>query len=265
MRPDSMSAETARAVLNVGAWATRSEVDQAFRAQARLCHPDRFAGSSAVELTAAGAQFVRVCDARDTLHRTLPAAGRPARSEPRPAASAQSPRSNSAPRPETLTFADFVRVKEASAWTYDRPPGPTRRRRARRLHRTSDAFRVALLALALVTVGGLLTVYFTTDAPPTSPASATDLLAGATVLEADAATDTSACIAEAGCWIWSVTARADCPVATITVNFFDTAAPGATTRTSTRQVAVLADTPFAVIEPALGGASELATIASIIC
>jgi hypothetical protein len=296
-----MSAETARAVLNVGARATRSEVDQAFRAQARLCHPDRFAGSSAAELTAASAQFVRVCDARDALHRTVAAAtagplpgsapSAPAQSQksapatpPMASARSHSPASSS-PLPETLSFADFVRVKDAAAWMHDRPPEPkprrshARRARTPQKRRTSDAFRVALLVLALVAVGGVISAYLTTDAPPASTATVAaapqlappltappplDLLTAATVLQADAATYESTCRGDEGCWIWSVTTRADCPVATITVNFSDSAT-GATTRSSTSQVAVIAETPLTLVEPGRGGAPEFAGIQSITC
>lgn len=313
MRPPAMSAETAAAVLDVGPSATRQEVDRAFRLRARLCHPDRFAGAPAADLAAASAEFIRVCDAREVLHRRLATAPRtptaPPSSPPwasagsastgrRQGSTAPPPRAPSsanrhqppAPPPTpTMSFAEYVRARDAASWVYESPTGappswapPAPSAQARRpwgkpprMHRTSTSFRVALLVLAVISVGGYLAMLLASGvttrigqiaAPLPVPAwTATDLLANASVLPVmDEATLTASCQTEFGCWVWSVTARADCPVTTITVGFSDTA-DGVATRTTTQQTAVAAEVPFIVVEHGQSYAAEFAGIEAMTC
>ena len=380
-----MSPTAASAVLNVGLAATRQEVDRAFRARARLCHPDRFTGSSAAEQAAASTEFIRACDARDVLHSRLRATaadearrptgpgrhagsstpapgGTPPGAPPRGATPPGSPTPGSTPRgsatpppgasrppqagarpgsgppsPQTLTFADFVRARDAASWAYASPTGPTRGRRAPPQaappqaapqqgaradggraqstqpqgprsqpagaqngwpsgprdwappappgatgvpwrpapRRSRTPWLVLVAVVGVLGVGAYLAMLLTNQlspgitqvlAPPAVEAYADpDLLVEASVLPVvDDATLMANCTSEFGCWVWSVTTRADCPVATVTVGFSDTP-DGVATRTTTRQVAAQAEVPFLIVEEGLGAATEYAGIQTITC
>jgi len=354
MKPAPMSAAAAAAVLKVSASATRQEVDRAFRARARLCHPDRLAGSSPAEQAAASAEFIRVCDARDVLHTRLRlappepagsaseagagswaswasgagsgfgassasgtssasgasrpgpptapgAASTPPRTPPRretgtpnPGRPAPSP----APEPPTLSFADFVRARDAASWVYtgqttpgaasgpgawSAPRAPSARATARgarasaraaqpgswqrrppRRRRTSTGFRVTLVLLGVLSVGGYLALQLVTYVIP-EPATSINLLKEAAVVPVtDEATLSQNCQSESGCWIWTVMVRETCAAATIDVGVADTA-DGTLRHSSTRSTAVVAGAPFLVVENATADSPAFADIESITC
>ncbi|QYF72390.1 hypothetical protein [Cryobacterium sp. PAMC25264] len=101
--------------------------------------------------------------------------------------------------------------------------------------------------------------------PAVESAVGTDLLLEASVLPVvDDATLMANCTSEFGCWVWSVTTRADCPVATVTVGFSDTP-DGVATRTTTRQVAAQGEVPFLIVEEGVSTAAEFAGIQTITC
>lgn len=101
-------------------------------------------------------------------------------------------------------------------------------------------------------------------APPPVEA-ATDMMLEASVLPVvDDATLMANCTSEFGCWVWSVTTRSDCPIATVTVGFSDTP-DGVATRTTTRQVAAQAEVPFLIVEEGVSTAAEFAGIQTITC
>lgn len=379
-----MSPTAASAVLNVGMAASRQEVDRAFRARARLCHPDRFAGASAAEQAAASAEFIRACDARDVLHNRLTAAAaeqarrpagpgrhagsstpspgsaapsgatrppppgapamppdgtrpaapggtRPAPGATRPPPSGGRPRSGTS-TPQTLTFADYVRARDAASWTYASQTGPPRdwpppphaapqpggradggRAQTTRPpdprspaagaqngwpggprdwappapsgatggpwrpvpRRSRTPWRVFLTVLGVLVVGAYLAMQLSNQLspgitqvlvpPPGEASTDTDLLVQASVLPVvDDATLMANCTSEFGCWVWSVTTQTNCPAATVTVGFSDTP-DGASTRTTTRQVAAQAEVPFLIVEEGLSAAPEFAGIQTITC
>ena len=143
------------------------------------------------------------------------------------------------------------------------------------MHRTSTSFRVTLLVLAVVSVGGYLAILLASGlttrigqvsaALPVPAATGVDLLADASVLPVDDDVVLAEnCPTDFGCWIWTVTAHADCPAATITVGFSDTA-DGGTSRNTMQYGAVLAEVPFLVVEASLSDAAEFAGIEAMTC
>ena len=62
-----MTPAEAASLLGVSLSATPAEVESAYRASARMTHPDRFAGSSPATIRDASARFVALVDARDIL------------------------------------------------------------------------------------------------------------------------------------------------------------------------------------------------------
>ncbi|WP_130175909.1 hypothetical protein [Cryobacterium sp. SO1] len=199
-----------------------------------------------------------------------------------------------------MSFAEFVAARDAAAWVQAGPTSPStgrprsdrklaraRRASARaaqpgswqpaapRYRRGRSPFGVLLGVLGVVSVGVYLAVLLSnlltgTNLPSVAPApllesAATDLLVGASVVPVDdAATYQGNCQGDLGCWIWSVTARVDCPVATINAGFSD-AADGANLRTATTQAAVVAEVPFLVVEHAATAAEQYAGIVSMTC
>ncbi|WP_104163604.1 hypothetical protein [Cryobacterium sp. N22] len=199
-----------------------------------------------------------------------------------------------------MSFAEFVAARDAAAWMQADPVHPPTGRplSARKLARARQAtaraaqpgswqpsapryrrgrspFGVLLGVLGVVSVGAYLALLLsnllagtgvpTVVVPPPVAYAATDLLAGASVVAVDdTATYQGNCQGNLGCWIWSVTARVDCPVATINAGFSD-AVDGVSLRTASTQAAVVAEVPFLVVEHAASAAEQYAGIVSMTC
>ena len=72
-----MTPAEAALLLGIAVTATPEQIEAAYKARARMTHPDRFAGASSDELSDASARFVQLTQARDLLlsveHAPLPA------------------------------------------------------------------------------------------------------------------------------------------------------------------------------------------------
>jgi len=106
-----MTPSEAAAILNVTREASVADIDRAFQRRARMSHPDRFVGATDADIRAATATFVRLTEARDVLRATAQKSAR----EPDRAREAN-PERRGARTGEPLSFAEFVRVRDARAW-----------------------------------------------------------------------------------------------------------------------------------------------------
>ncbi|TFD60918.1 hypothetical protein E3T39_07345 [Cryobacterium suzukii] len=244
-----MTPDTAAAILNISTSSPRTEIDKAFRLRSRMSHPDRFAGAPAADIRAATAEFVRVTEARNVLHSHLLAP------EPRP------------PQPQPMSFEDFVRVRDAQAWSVN--PRTTPQARADSTPPESGIsggwVALILIIIVLIVVGVGVSQSTTTEQDNAGNATSNvDIYDSVLQEDLDEAATARLCSAENGCWSWTLTSETDCQAAEVTVEFSETL-DGDPVSSHSQVVTLVADLPVEFVDPGNGESAEWAAITAIVC
>ncbi|SDO27441.1 hypothetical protein SAMN05216368_1148 [Cryobacterium flavum] len=247
-----MTPEAAAAILNVDVFASKAEVEKAFKRGARLSHPDRFAGGSPDQLKAASVEFIRIAEAKAVLLDWIAeraaraaAASQAAASQPSgwstgqasapstPGWSSAEPSAGAGPSERPLSFDEYLAAREFMAWnqnpdsatataTSSRPgaepgarePAPIRR------FRLWLAFGATLGTGAVILVAVMLVLAYV-DGVGSESHSGSDIYSRVVQKQVAAeVTTASECTEGSRCWVWELTPQDDCAQATLGISLF---------------------------------------------
>jgi len=228
-----MTPEQAAALLGVHVFASKVDVEKAFIRQARVVHPDFFAGGTPGRLQAAHADFIRISNARkvllDRIEERAMAGGAPHPS----ARSSAEPSAGAGPSERPLSFDEYLAAREFMAWnqnpdaataTSSRPeaeagagarePAPSRR------FRPWLAFGATLGTGAMILVAVMLVLAYV-DGVGSEANSGSNIYSRVVQRQvASEVTTASECAEGSRCWVWELTPQVDCAQATLGVSLF---------------------------------------------